>query len=245
LDGSQVAFVQNAGLVGTLVLLKWKANAADNFNNPTDLTPVATNVTPANYRACTAPCMTNLAFAATGNPRLDTNSSPFYDYVTDTLYVGDTGGRLRKFTGVFSGIPGEHCNVAGCGITDAAWPPVILTANVNTTSPVFDHNNGNTYIADAGGFLYSVSAAGTVTKSLRVGFSLGIVDGPIVDPTAGTVYVYVSNDSGLGGANTNHSAVFQFPVGFATNAPGTKQQVGDSSGNLKMYSGDFDNTYYT
>lgn len=245
LDGSQVAFVQNAGLVGTLVLLKWKANAADNFNNPTDLTGVATNVTPANYPTCTAPCMTNIAFAVTGNPRLDTNSSPFYDYApgtpdSDTLYVGDTGGRLRKFTNVF------NVNGAGTAPAEATAPwPVILTANVNTTSPVYDSSNKNTYIADAGGFLYSVSAAGAVTKSLRVGFSLGIVDGPIVDPTAGTVYVYVSNDSATVPVNANHSAVFQFPVGFATNAPGTKQQVGDSAGNLKMFSGDFDNTYYT
>jgi len=63
LDGTQVAFVQNAAVVGSLVLLKWKANAADNFNNPTDLTGVATNVTPANYPTCTAPCMTTIALA--------------------------------------------------------------------------------------------------------------------------------------------------------------------------------------
>jgi hypothetical protein len=236
LDGSQVAFVQNAGVVGSLVLIKWKANAADNFNNPTDLTAAPHNVTPANYRACTAPCMTRIAFSATGNPRLDTNSSPFYDYVLDNLYVGDTGGRLRKFTNVFNGTPAE---------ATAPWP-VTLTANVNTTSPVFNHNNGITYIADAGGFLYSVTAAGAKTTSARLGFSLGIVDGPIVDGGTGNVWVYVSNDSGVGGANTNHSAVFQFPAVFAGGSSGTqKQQVGDSSGNLKMYSGDFDNAYYT
>jgi hypothetical protein len=234
LDGSQVAFVQNAGVVGSLVLLKWKANAADNFNNPTDLTAAPHNVTPANYRACTAPCMTTMAFSVTGNPRTDTNSSPFYDYATDNLYVGDTGGRLRKFTNVFTGTPAQ---------ATAPWP-VTLTGNVGTTSPVFDHQNGITYIADAGGFLYSVTAAGVVTKSAQVGFSLGIVDGPVVDMSAGTVYVYVSNDSGVGGANTHHSGVFQFPVGFAANAAGTEKQVGDSSGNLRMYSGDFDNTYW-
>jgi hypothetical protein len=245
LDGSQVAFVQNAGLVGTLVLLKWKANAADNFNNPTDLTGVATNVTPANYPTCTAPCMTNIAFSATGNPRTDTNSSPFYDYTpgtpdSDTLYVGDNGGRLRKFTNVF------NVNGAGTAPAEATAPwPVILTANNITTSPVYDPNNKNTYIADAGGFLYSVSAAGVMTRSARVGFSLGIVDSPTLDASAGMVYVYVSNDSGVGGANTNHSAVFQFPVAtFAGGATGSKVQVGDSSGNLRLYSGDFDNTYW-
>jgi hypothetical protein len=238
LDGSQVAFVQNAGLLGTLVLVKWKANAADNFNNPTDLTAAPHNVTPANYRACTAPCMTTIAFSNTGNPRTDFNSSPFYDYVTDNLYVGDTGGRLRKFTNVFKGTPAE---------ATAPWP-VTLTANNAATSPVFDHMNGITYVADGGangGFLYSVTAAGVVAKSARLGFSLGIVDGPVVNAGSGQVFVYVSNDSGLGGANTNHSAVFQFPAVFANGASATQeQQVGDSSGNLKMYSGDFDNTYW-
>jgi hypothetical protein len=238
LDGSQVAFVQNASLVGSLVLLKWKANALDNFNNPTDLTAAPHSVTPANYRACTAPCMTTITFSVTGNARNDTNSSPFYDYATDNLYVGDNGGRLRKFTNVFKGTPAE---------ATAPWP-ALLTANNVTTSPVFDHLNGITYIADGGangGFLYSVTAAGVVTKSPRVGFSLGIVDGPVVDPTAGQVYVYVSNDSGIGSANGNHSGVFQFPVGFTGVTPGAEAQVGDSSGNLKMYSGDFDNTYWT
>jgi hypothetical protein len=234
LDGSQVAFVQNAAAVGRLVLIKWKANAADNFNNPTDLTAAPHNVTPANYRACTAPCMTTITFSATGNPRNDTNSAPFYDYALDNLYVGDNGGRLRKFTNVFKGTPAE---------ATAPWP-VTLTANVVATSPVFDHLNGITYIADAGGFLYSVTAAGVKTTSARVGFSLGIVDGPVVDASTGTVYVYVSNDSGLPGANTNHSGVFQFPVGFAGAATGTEVQVGNSSGGLKLFSGDFDNTYW-
>jgi hypothetical protein len=236
LDGSQVAFVQNAGLLGTLVLLKWKANAADNFNNPTDLTGVATNVSPANYHACTAPCMTNIPFSMTGVTRTDTNSSPFYDYTpgADTIYVGDNGGRLRQFTNVFMG-----------ATTPAEATPVTLTSGNITTSPVHDPNNGNTYIADNGGFLYSVSAAGVVTASARVGFSLGIVDSPTLDAGAGMVYVYVSNDLGTGGANTNHSAVFQFPVGFGMGAGGSKQQVGDSSGNLKMFSGNFDNTYFS
>jgi hypothetical protein len=239
LDGTQVAFVQNAVAVGSLVLLKWKSNAADNFNNPTDLTG-AGRVTPANYPTCTAPCMTTIAFSATGNPRTDNNSSPFYDYVKDTIYVGDDGGRLRKFTNVF------NLNGAGTAPAEATAPwPVTLTGNVITTSPVHDQTNSTTYIADAGGFLYSVTDTGVKVTSARIGFSLGIVDSPTVDPTAGMVYAYVSNDSGAAGANTNHSGVFQFPVGFAAGATGTEQQVGDSSGNLKMFAGDFDNTYFT
>jgi hypothetical protein len=234
LDGSQVAFVQNAGLIGTLVLLKWKANAADNFNKPTDLTG-ASSVTPANYPTCTAPCMTAIQFAVTGVSRTDTNSSPFYDYITDVLYVGDTGGKLRKFTGVFNGVPAETVT--------APWP-FTLGAAVVTTSPVHDHTNATTYIADSGGFLYSVTDAGVKVTSARIGFGLGIVDGPVVNAGSGQVFVYVSDDAATAPANANHSAVFQFPAVFAGGATGTKRQVGDSAGNLKMFSGDFDNNYW-
>jgi len=236
LDGSQVAFVQNSGVVGSLVLLKWKLNAADNFNNPTDLTTGGHSVTPASYPACATPCMTVIPFAITGTTRTDNNSSPFYDYATDKLYVGDDGGRLRQFTGVFKGVPAE--------VITAPWP-FGLGASVRTTSPVHVFTTSTTYIADAGGFLYSVTDAGVKTTSARVGFSLGIVDSPIVDPSAGTVYVYVSNDVGLGSPNTNHSAVFQFAAGFGGGTSGTKIQVGNGAGNLKMFSGDFDNAYYT
>jgi hypothetical protein len=180
--------------------------------------------------------MTVIPLVNTGTTRTDHNSSPFYDYVTDKLYVGDDGGRLRQFTGVFKGVPAE--------VITAPWP-FGLGASVRTTSPVHVFTTSTTYIADAGGFLYSVTDAGVKTTSARVGFSLGIVDSPIVDPSAGTVYVYVSNDVGVGSPNTNHSAVFQFPVGFAGGASGSKVQVGNGSGSLKSFSGDFDNTYYT
>ena len=47
------------------------------------------SVTLANYRNCTAPCMTIIRFA---NGYGDTISSPYYDYGSDSIYVGDNGG---------------------------------------------------------------------------------------------------------------------------------------------------------
>jgi hypothetical protein len=57
-DGTQVAFVQtNLGLLGTLVLLKWKAGSGT-LATPTTLAAVSN----AAYRACTAPCQSTKNF---------------------------------------------------------------------------------------------------------------------------------------------------------------------------------------
>ncbi len=111
-DGTQVAFVQNVGATGELVLLKWaqwtlsppSPPSPPTVDTPIDITDVQTNthtVSNANYPTCTAPCMTILPFSG-GGTITDTNSDPFYDYAYDTIYVGDDGGHLRKFTGVSS-----------------------------------------------------------------------------------------------------------------------------------------------
>jgi hypothetical protein len=163
------------------------------------------------------------------------------------MFVGGNGADLRKFTGVFLGTPAENC-AAGCGVTQPGWP-VLLTGNNISTSPVYDRTTGQIFIADNGGFLYSVTnpaspTVPTVTKSARIGFSLGIVDSPIVDPVAGMVYVFVSNDSATLPVTGNTSRVFQFATNFATGTSGTSVTVGDSSGAVKAFAGDFDNTYY-
>ncbi len=239
-DGSQVGFVQTQAGIGILTLIKWKASATDNFNNPTNLT-AANNVPNANYRACTAPCMTTILFDNNLHPRTDTNSAVFYDFPSDTMFVGGNGGTLRKFTGVFLGTPAE--NFA------AGWPVFLGVANI-TTSPVYDHATGQIFIGDSGGFLYSVTnpvspALPVVVRSARLGFSLGIVDSPIVDPVAGKVYVFVSNDSGALPVTANNSRVFQFAANFAGATSGASVTVGDSSGAVRAFAGDFDNTYYT
>jgi hypothetical protein len=236
LDGKQVAFIQTQGGFANLVVLTWKASATDNFNNPTSPTSVAAG----SYQGCTAPCMTVIPFSFTGNPRTDTNSSPFYDFAQDTIYVGDNGGRLRKFTHVFNGAPAET--------TTSGWP-VLLTANNVNSSPVYDHTTNKVFVGDTGGFLYSVTvptppAVPVVVKSARVGFTFGILDGPVIDSSAGTVYVYVANNSAAA-PPTGNSAVFQFKTNFAANTSGTTVTIGDSSGSARGFAGDFDNAYFS
>ena len=141
LDGTQVAFVQSptSGGAASLVLLKW-AQGSGTVNLPVTLTAVANSA----YAGCIAPCMTTLAFA---HGQSDTNSSPYLDYDTGTLYVGDNGGYLHKFTGIFgTGIPAE----AG-----SSWPISVSASKL--TGPVYDQSASpqQVFVADSGGFLYS------------------------------------------------------------------------------------------
>src|ERR1019366_2879294 len=120
-DGSQLAFVQEQAGVATLVLLKWKASTT---NTPTaPKTP--TSKPNGNSRACFAPCMTTIAFHATATldpTPTDTYSAPFYDFTgTDNLYVGDDGGYLHQFTGVFLVTTPQES-------TTTPWPVEVVTA---------------------------------------------------------------------------------------------------------------------
>lgn len=194
---------------------------------------VAPTVTIANYRACTAPCMTTLLFNGSNN---DTFSAPFYDYLDDTLYVGDDSGELHQFTGVFNGTPAE---------TTTSWP-VTLNASFNVTSPVYDGNSGYVFVGNMGGVFYSVGTGnqGTTSGSIHgTSSTLGdaIIDGPLLDPSAGMLYVFVTTNS----ANSN--AVFQFSTNYTSgtgngNVAGTT--VGAGASQYWLYAGNFDNVYY-
>ena len=242
LDGKQVAFVQSAGTAASLVLLKWSSTG-------TLGAPAApASVTLANYRACAAPCMTVIAFNTGPN---DTNSSPFYDYINDILYVGDDSGKLHKFTGVFfNGTPAEVI---------VTWPVTVSAANI-LSSPVYDSVSGLVFVGSAagaatGGQLHSVNAAtGALVSSgaLSAASSVGVHDSPIVDSTAKRVYVFVGSGSGAANGSTCTGGpcltVYQFSAPFVANNTGTNVQVGrsrtTSPGNV-LYSGGFDNAYYT
>ena len=52
--------------------------------------------------------MTSLTFAA----NIDTRSSPWVDYNTDTAYVGADDGNLYKITGVFNGCSASSLSTA-------------------------------------------------------------------------------------------------------------------------------------
>ncbi len=239
-DGTQVAFIHNPGpgVSSSLVLLKWAA---------TGTTLTISTVSNASYRSCTAPCMTTLTFSDPNPPvpagqSSDTYSAPFYDYAGDAMYVGDDWGYLHRFTNVFKGTPAE----AG-----SPWPVLTNSANNNNLgSPVYD-GNGNVFAADyngdssnPSGFLYHVTVAtGAVTASAEVGYrSLPFVDAPIVDPTAGKVYLFESRDIGAGAAA--RAGVFQLPTNFTSGAGATTEaKIGTASTSIDVYAGAFDNAY--
>jgi hypothetical protein len=236
--GSQVAFVQtNAGLQGTLVLLKWAA-ASGTVGSPVTLTAVANSA----YRTCTAPCMTTFLLKDNvGNVADDRTSSVFPDYTHDILWVGGATGWLYQFSGAFRGTPAE--------VTTGGFPVQVSSSNPNTlSSPVYDQTSTNVFVGDYGGFFYRVSSTGVVTKSGQVDHGTGLVAGPIVDSTAGKVYVFSSSDGGTGCAGGPCSAVYLFTTAFAANTTGTKATVGASQtappNPNPLYEGGFDSTYW-
>lgn len=206
-DGTQVAFVQtpSSGNV-QLVVLKWKASTG------TVAAPVApASVTAANYRTCTAPCMTTLTFvkglSVGGTITVtDTNSSPYYDFSggadKDTLYVGDDTGYLHQFTGVFSGTPTETDNAAA-GPPTTGWPSRAATAPLS--SPVFDAVSGNVFVTaswqqsvNSGGRLHAIcvtTTCGATSTTAGTPFVSSSVLGPANTGTAGTCHTESSGNA--------------------------------------------------
>lgn len=239
-DGTQVAFVQTSnfgGGQGRLILLKWAASTTETVSSPMTLVAVP----PAQYRACTAPCMTDLLLAEGTD---DVTSSVFPDYADDIIWVGGSGGWLHKITGVFlSGTPME--------VTTGGFPAQMKPANPTALdSPVFDTGSGNVFVGDAGGFFYRVSPAGVVTASGRLDFGAGLVDGPIVDATVGKAYVFASSDGTTSCAGAAPcAAVYQLATNFAAGTTGTKAVVGVSRvappDPNPLWAGDFDDAYFS
>jgi hypothetical protein len=243
LDGSQLAFIQsNGNNASSLVLLKLASSGS--LGSPATAVPVDRT----SYRTCSAPCMTELGW---GPPPLDettyssTLSAPFYDYSSDAAYVGDDTGRLYKFEGIFGGTPNEP----GDG-ENPNWP-LRLTMSNKLTSPVYDSVSGLIFVGDTGGYLYAVGSGnqgkteGTLyATSAKLGDA--IIDAPLVDSTAGTVYVFVTKNTD---ATTPSNAVFQFNTSFTTGSTGngsaTGTEVGTGSSGYYLYAGDFDNLYYS
>ena len=240
-DGSQIAFVETNGGFGILVLLKW-APSNGTIGSPSTLVPVA----PSLYRACSAPCMTEVLLRdGSGVHTDDTTSSVFYDYSHDIGWVGGARGWLHKIPGMFKGIPTE--------VTTGAFPVQLNSGNPTTlSSPVYDGSSGIVFVGDAGGFLYAVdSTTAAVTTSAQLDFGTGIVEGPIVDSTNGLVYVFASSDgSTLCTIGTSAcAAVYQLSTAFSEGDSGTEATAGTSVAfgltPNPMYIGGFDNAYYS
>lgn len=247
-DGTQLAFIQtDTSGNGNLVLLKWAA-ASGTVGSPVSLTRVRNSA----YPACTAPCMTTSVLRDSGGVlHSDSNSSVFYDYNSDTAYVGDDGGWLHQFTPVFKGIPAE--------VRSAGWPAQVNPGSPTPlASPVFDAVSGRVFVTDVGGFLYRIgpgtafvaTSSGPLDVSFAEDGGFGFVQGPVVDSSAGVVYAFASSDGSTactGGAAC--AAVYLLGVNFAGGTLGTKVTVGASTVNASgtapnpLYIGAFDSTY--
>ena len=266
LDGTQVAFVQRSPTVASLVILKWSASSGT-IGSPT----APTSVLPAAYRACVAPCMTSITL--NGSPN-NTNSSPYYDYAADRLWVGDDAGRLHKFTNIFnSGTPAE--------VTTGGWP-VTVDAGLILSPPVYDSESDLVYVGTQrlpdtpsypgtphGGRLHTVNntTAAVVSSNQIAGAiaatnsgSVGVAEAVIVDQLARRVYAFVASDTTSAAspcngntANVECHAIIQFDgdaaLNSVTNGSGNgvaKATMGRGQIYTRIgYAGVFDNAYYT
>ena len=201
---------------------------------------VAPTVSNAAYPGCTAPCMTTVTLSGSPN---DTWSSPYPDYGTDSMYVGDATGKLQKFTTVFTGTP---------ALAGSPWPVQLKHGATNDTnqanSPVYDSSTGHVFVGTVGpapttgGYLYSVTNSGTIFgASNQLDTEYGIRDAPLVDSTAQRVYAFAGLDP------SGNTGVFQFPTSF-TSGSGAEATTGVAGGtgvNAYQMEGTFDNIYYS
>src|SRR6202035_4352031 len=141
---TQLAFAQTTGGIGSLVLLKWAPSTTETVASP----GAPTNVAASSYATCAAPCMTTIVLQGGAVENDDITSSVYYDYGSDTAWVGDSRNWLHRFSPVFSGTPAE---------VGAPWPVQLQPLHATAlTSPVSDSGSGNVFVGDAGGFFYSV-----------------------------------------------------------------------------------------
>ena len=252
-DGTQLAFIAQgttgSGAGAALVILKWKAPATKGTNATTLGLP---NTPSASYRACAAPCLTDIALS--GAAPTDSLSSPYYDYATDVLYVGDDTGTLHKFTNIFlSGTPAE---ITGGGVA-SGWPQTIAGAGT-LTSPVYDVSTGNLIVGTAAGTLVRIpggaqlvggGSSNIVTSGVLSLYAAGITAPPIVDSQAGRVYVDTACDAVntcIDSSHASNAAIYQLTTAFASGSTGTKQAFGlVNNGVVTLFAGSFDNLYFT
>ena len=241
--GDKVAFVETSASGAVLRILKGVTGEGTTITSPQTPTYSYVNTTvgtPTAWNTTNCPngqsCMISVPFQG-GNQ--DTNSSPFYDYATDALYVADNNGVLHCFSGVFLGMPAE--------VTTGGWP-ITVNAGKVLTSPVFDSTSHNIFVGDSAGTIWYVRGAGSSSGSCASGTSLpclgtpqialtgSIVDGPLVDGTTGRVFWFDGQDT------INHGEVVQTDTALGN--PVTLSGVGGTGTGSPMFSGAFDNSYY-
>jgi hypothetical protein len=143
-----------------------------------------------------------------------TNSSPFYDYVNDVLYVGDDAGHLFKVTPVL-----------GAG-TPAVSGLIVSTGNA-LTAPVYDSSSGYVFVGASNGRLYALTASTLAlapNPSIRVGSGFcansALIDSPIVDSSQG--YVFATS---MTGTDNTHTVIVQAYTSSTPNGDDREHQL--------------------
>jgi hypothetical protein len=220
---------------------------------------VAPTVANGSYRACTAPCMTTIAFNGAPN---DTNSSPYYVFGgpdADVIFVGDDTGHVHKFTGVFNGSPAEAGGVfpVTAAIEKLSGPVYNSVAGTVDIDASYDGTNNGARLHEItvdvatpvvldSSILGNTTMGGTNCAATTVAAGTALtLDAPLVDASAGAkgmVYVFIGND----GETTPNSAVYQFATGFMEHTCGNKVTIGAGSttSGIPVYSGAFDALYF-
>jgi hypothetical protein len=179
----------------------------------------------------------------------DTLSSPFWDAVSDTIFVGDAVGKLHKFHPVFGGgVPVE--------ITTGGFPVTVSQSATKQAlaSPVYDSGTGQVFVGDghasggtADGEVHAILAStGALTNSqATICHGLGYVDPPLLDPAAASLYFACGFDQAGGGVCASGVAcIRQFAESFASGTAGSGEPVGTTA-DAHIYPGAFDNIYQT
>jgi hypothetical protein len=259
--GDTIAAVTNSTHATLATAATVSASRAATVHAETAVLPgVAPTVANGSYRACTAPCMTTIAFNGTPN---DTNSSPYYVFGgpdADAIFAGDDTGHVHKFTGVFLGSPAE-VTTGGFPVTAAieklSGPVYNSVAGTVEIDASYDGTNNGARLheiaVDAGtptvldsSILGNTTAGGTNCAATTVATGTALtLDAPIVDASAGAkgiIYVFIGND----GVATPNSAVYQFAPGFTEHTCGNKVTIGTGSttSGIPVYSGSFDALYF-
>ncbi len=229
LDGTQIAFIEDAGSAQFHVLKWTSGNVAATFGQAWN----SSALPDCSLNGAVAPCEYNTVYSI----RAATHSSAYVDYASDTAYVSDDGGAITAISPVFGG----------------GTPEVVYSVKVSPGSimapPIYDSVSGNVFAATDDGVLYylrtSATSSGSCASgvppcvgspSLRVGNGDSIVDAPLVDSTNGTVFMFSSTSPG-----SLIPAVIQTTTTLSTSRVA---DVGSTATLTPLDTGIFNNAYY-
>jgi hypothetical protein len=150
---------------------------------------------------------------------------------------------VHKFTGVFLGAPTEVLT---------SWP-ITVNAGATLTSPIYDGVSGNIFVGDSTGRLSFIQEAGSTvggatpcsplpclnSVNRAVGTAGAIVDAPIVDSTTGMVFAVNGTET------SGNGRIMQADTGLTTASIASFAIGGTTAPGQPIYSGAFDNTYFT